>query len=154
MAADAQMMSHFYNPLHHMYGSLHSSRYPVSSTGDKYPPGSGGGGGTGNDGSYLADSSSRYMSGPGAIVPDKYDQTAAGDRSPSTPIQQNSYDERQYLTPPSSNIEIPEVKPLAHQLLKEDNFGMVTNTFCCRYKFINTIFFHLFSTSDCPRLIF
>ena len=31
----AQMMSHFYSPLHHMYGSLHSPRYPVD---QKYPP--------------------------------------------------------------------------------------------------------------------
>jgi hypothetical protein len=29
------MMSHFYSPLHHMYGSLHAPRYPVD---QKYPP--------------------------------------------------------------------------------------------------------------------
>ena len=46
MAADAQMMSHFYSPLHHMYHSMHSSglhphsRYPGPAPGsgmEKYP---------------------------------------------------------------------------------------------------------------------
>ena len=37
MAADAQMMSHFYSPLHHMWGSsLHHRSYPPSDPG-KYP---------------------------------------------------------------------------------------------------------------------
>ena len=44
-AADAQMMSHFYSPLHHMYHSMHSSslhphgRYPGMEVGAKYPGG-------------------------------------------------------------------------------------------------------------------
>ena len=43
MAADAQMMSHFYSPLHHMYHSMHSSplhphsRYPAPGMETKYP---------------------------------------------------------------------------------------------------------------------
>jgi len=44
MAADAQMMSHFYSPLHHMYHSMHSSslhphsRYPgMETVSGKYP---------------------------------------------------------------------------------------------------------------------
>ena len=35
MAADAQMMSHFYSPLHHMYSPLHPARYPAE---QKYMP--------------------------------------------------------------------------------------------------------------------
>jgi hypothetical protein len=106
MAADAQMMSHFYNPLHHMYGSLHSSRYPVGpGSADKYA-------GAGNSGEYIGDTS-RYMPGTGGSLEN------GGDRSPSTPLQQ-SYDDRQYLTPPASGgNEMLEVKPLPH-LMKED----------------------------------
>ena len=37
MAADAQMMTHFYSPLHHMWGSsLHPSRYPTTAMDSKY----------------------------------------------------------------------------------------------------------------------
>ena len=104
MAADAQMMSHFYTPLHHMYGSLHSSRYSSSSGAEKYPV----------DGGYLGDTT-RYMPTPGV----DNNGGGNGDRSPSTPVGHQSYDDRQYLTPPAS-LDIPEVKPLPHQLLKED----------------------------------
>ena len=47
MAADAQMMSHFYSPLHHMYPSMHSSglhphsRYPAPGSGKEKYPGNG-----------------------------------------------------------------------------------------------------------------
>ena len=114
MAADAQMMSHFYTPLHHMYHSMHSasslhphSRYPGMdsspvTTNTKYP-------GQSNPGypeqKYDPSSAPPSSTGTGDNSVSRPDHTSPSS-SPHHAITDqyhgHSDHERNYLTPPGS----------------------------------------------------
>jgi hypothetical protein len=128
----AQMMSHFYSPLHHMYGSLHAPRYPVD---QKYPPpplleqkyhqypAGGNGGEDQTDLRYGATAGEKYpesgdskmhpchkpISSPSPSVSQQQQQAAAG----------GSYADRHFLSSPAAaaggGLSAPggeDVKPL------------------------------------------
>ncbi|XP_023329723.1 uncharacterized protein LOC111702307 [Eurytemora carolleeae] len=141
MAADAQMMSHFYSPLHHMYGSLHHpTRYPTEqkypdqkypaveqkypcSPDPKYPepkyPG--------EDAKYPG-IDTKYPGTEQKYPMEKYGYSDQGypvnadkNKSSPEPSSQPQFDDRVYLSPPSQ--EPLDVKPLQEKREKEKEFN-------------------------------
>jgi len=131
MAADAQMMSHFYSPLHHMWGSsLHPSRYPAMDSKyqnyeQKYPASDP------NDPRYsISDHKYNDIHEQKHHLPQKC-QTSPGS-SPQQSMDAASYpaghpgatheESRSYITPPGqvSPTELRDIKPL-HAAVSHDN---------------------------------
>ena len=134
-AADAQMMSHFYSPLHHMYHSMHSSslhphgpRYPGMEVGGKYPPSAGypeqkydpvqGEASTGSVGEV-----GRYDGAKHSLptITAKCGGPSPGS-SPHQAVETSGYhqheENRSYLTPPAGQVT-PDIKPQHDQNLPE-----------------------------------
>ena len=98
MAADAQMMSHFYSPLHHMYSPL-SHRYPSAGE-QKYMP-------AGGDQKYPDQKYSggekypvdqKYAMENGAV---KYNGGYEGHYAPPPPVEQ--HEKHKVITPPPTH---------------------------------------------------
>jgi len=131
MAADAQMMSHFYSPLHHMWGSsLHPSRYPAMDakyqnyeqkyptsepTDPRYPI---------SDHKYNDIHEQKHhlpqkcQTSPGSSPQQNLDPTPYPPNHPGAPHEES----RNYMTPPSqvSPTELRDIKPL-HEAASHDN---------------------------------
>jgi len=121
------MMSHFYSPLHHMYGSLHAPRYPVD---QKYPPPplleqkyvDPAGGGKYHQYPTGGEDQSDLRYGTGEKYPESGDSKMHGHKpissSPSLPPHQQplggSYAERHFLSSPVGGPAAggEDVKPL------------------------------------------
>ena len=151
MAADAQMMSHFYSPLHHMYGLPPASRYPPPPADQKYSPDpkfglekspassypdqkyiGGGGemdpkfGGSGGGGIYNSSAGNLYSPADKSSYPESSSVEKAG--TPPALMPGNYEDARMHYanTPPMDQAaagggEPPDVKPTLHHHNHENN---------------------------------